>query len=183
VIIPKACVAAAALLMIASGCSSETQMDASKRLDQPQIIILQADGLARPDGTLLHYGSDIKSVTAMIERFGPVDQHRNTDCGAGPMAFVASPATGLTANFQNDQLVGWFYDGNGRSARLVNDISVGSTYTELSNAMPVEMQADSTLGVEFFAGDPAGFVGGFLSGQSHDAVVESLYSGTNCFFR
>ena len=120
----------------------------------------------------------------MLERFGRVDQSNNEECGAGPMDFVSSSATGLTLNFQEGQLVGWFFDGDGKLARTAQDITVGSTRSDLEAALPIEMQTDSTLGIEFFSGSGEnGFIAGFLSDESKNATVESLYSGTNCFFR
>ncbi|MEH6662178.1 MAG: hypothetical protein V7679_11075 [Parasphingorhabdus sp.] len=147
-------------------------------------IILQADGVSQGEDRNFPYGTEKTNVIAMLERFGPVHQNRNEECGAGPMDSASSPATGLTANFQDDKLVGWFFDGDGTLAHTANDITVGSTRAALEEAMPIEMQIESTLGIEFFSGSgEAGFIGGFLTDESDDATIESLYSGTNCFFR
>lgn len=147
-------------------------------------IILQADGVTQGERQTFPYGTEKARAIAMLELFGPVDQNANEECGAGPMDFASSSATGLTLNFQEDRLVGWFFDGDGKLAHTAQDITTGSTRAALEQAMPIEMQADSTLGIEFFSGSgETGFIGGFLSNESEDAIVESLYSGTNCFFR
>ncbi|AMO72034.1 hypothetical protein [Sphingorhabdus sp. M41] len=147
-------------------------------------IILQPDGISQGEGMRFPYGAEKAEVIAMLEHFGPVHQNSNEECGAGPMETASSPAAGLTANFQDDELVGWFYDGDGKLARTAQDITVGSTRSALEQAMPIAMQTDSTLGIEFFSGSgEAGFIAGFLSDESDDATVDSLYSGTSCFFR
>lgn len=147
-------------------------------------IILQPDGVSQGEDMSLPYGTNKAEVIAMLERFGLVHQSTNEECGAGPMDSASSPATGLTTNFQDGQLVGWFFDGDGKLARTAQDITVGSTRSDLEAALPIEMQTDSTLGIEFFSGSGEnGFIAGFLSDESKTATVESLYSGTNCFFR
>ncbi|WP_339691106.1 aspartate-semialdehyde dehydrogenase [uncultured Parasphingorhabdus sp.] len=170
-----------------AGCVDSTgqgDSDEAEASSQPSPVILQADGIAQGEGFDLPYGTKKSEVIAMLERFGRVDQSNNEECGAGPMDFVSSSATGLTLNFQEGQLVGWFFDGDGKLARTAQDITVGSTRSDLEAALPIEMQTDSTLGIEFFSGSGEnGFIAGFLSDESKNATVESLYSGTNCFFR
>ncbi|WP_417622077.1 hypothetical protein [Parasphingorhabdus sp.] len=160
------------------------QVDESDVGSEPASIILQPDGISQGEAMSFPYGTEKTKIIAMLEHFGPVHQNSNEDCGAGPMDSASSPTTGLTANFQDDELVGWFFDGDGKLARTAQDITVGSTRAALEQAMPIEMYTDSTLGIEFFSGSgEAGFIGGFLTDESDNAVVESLYSGTNCFFR
>ena len=90
----------------------------------------------------------------------------------------------MKLNCQEDRLVGWFFNGDHILARTAEDITVGSSRAALEKAMPIEIDPDSTLGIEFFAGsEETGFIGGFLSDDSDKARVESLYSGTTCFFR
>ncbi len=181
--------AAAAVItfMVLVGCvDSGGQGDRNEAEARSRLlpVILQAEGIAQGDGLDFPYGTEKAEVIAMLERFGPVSQSSNEECGAGPMDIVSSSATGLTLNFQEGQLVGWFFDGDGKLARTAQDITVGSTRSDLEAALPIEMQTDSTLGIEFFSGSGEnGFIAGFLSDESKNATVESLYSGTNCFFR
>ena len=169
------------------GCVDPVEQRQADEADvgaEPAPIILQPDGVSQGEDMSFPYGTEKSKIIAMLERFGVVHQSTNEECGAGPMESASSPATGLTANFQDGELVGWFFDGDGTLAHTANDITVGSTRAALEEAMPIEMQTESTLGIEFFSGSgEVGFIGGFLTGDSENATIESLYSGTNCFFR
>jgi len=172
---------------IFGGCVDAVGQGPAEELEpglQPAPIILQAEGIAHGESLIFPFGSAKPEVIAMLELFGQVDQDTNEECGAGAMDFLSSFATGLTLNFQKDQLVGWFFDGHGNAARTAQDITVGSSRATLEDAMQIEIQNDSTIGVEFFSDfGGGGFIGGFLSDEEDDATVESLYAGTNCFFR
>lgn len=162
----------------------QRQADQAEVIAELAPIILQPNGVSQGENMSFPYGTEKTKIIAMLERFGAVRQSTNEECGAGPMGSASSPATGLTANFQDGELVGWFFDGDGTLAHTANDITVGSTRAALEQAMPIEMQTESTLGIEFFSGSgEAGFIGGFLTDDSENATIESLYSGTNCFFR
>lgn len=186
-IVTRQITAAVMTFAMLAGCVDpveERQADEAEVGSKLAPIILQPDGFSQGDDMSLPYGAKKTEVIAMLERFGLVHQSTNEECGAGPMDSASSPATGLTANFQDGELVGWFFDGDGTLAHTAQDISVGSTRAALEEAMPIEMQTESTLGIEFFSGSgEAGFIGGFLSDESDKAKIESLYSGTNCFFR
>tara|TARA_R110001606_G_scaffold216248_2_gene364156 strand:- start:423 stop:986 length:564 start_codon:yes stop_codon:yes gene_type:complete len=186
-IVTRQITAAIIAFAMLAGCSDpveQGQADEAEVGSELAPIILQPDGVSQGEDMSLPYGTKQSEVIAMLERFGQVHQGTNEECGAGPMDSASSPATGLTANFQDGELVGWFFDGDGKSAHTANDITVGSTRAALEQAMPIEMQTESTLGIEFFSGSGEGsFIGGFLSDDSDNATVESLYSGTNCFFR
>lgn len=186
-IIARKITAAVMTFAMVAGCVDADQQgkaDVTESGSQLSPIILQADGVAQGESMDFPYGTEKLQVITMLELFGPVSENTNEECGAGPMDFLSSSATGLTLNFQEGQLVGWFFDGHGKSTRTAQDISVGSTRAALEVAMPIELQTDSTLGIEFFSdfGDD-GFIGGFLTGEGEGATVESLYAGTNCFFR
>ena len=179
--------AAVMTVTMLAGCAGPVGQDTPDKTEsKPKLapIILRPDGVSQGKGLRFPYGTGKTEVIAMLERFGPVDQNTNEECGAGPMDSAFSPTTGLTVNFQGNELVGWFLNGDGKLARTAQDITVGSTRAALEEAMPLEMQTDSTLGIEFFSGfEEAGFIGGLLTGKSDGATVDSLYSGTNCFFR
>ncbi|MEO9635594.1 MAG: hypothetical protein ABJF89_10335 [Parasphingorhabdus sp.] len=176
-----------AFTLLAACVAAEEQGPVTDKVEiSPQLtpIILRADGVSQAKGQRFSYGSEKAAAIVMLERFGPVVQNENEECGAGPMEFAASSETGLTLNFQDGKLVGWFFDGDGKSAQTAQDITIGSTRAALEKAMPIELQLDSTLGIEFYAQfEDFHFIGGFLSDEGEDAVVESLYSGTTCFFR
>lgn len=182
----KIMVAVMTIAMLA-GCVDpvgQKQADEADAGSELAPIILQPDGVSQGEDMSFPYGAEKTKVIAMLERFGPVYQNGNDECGAGPMVQVFSHATGLTLNFQEDQLVGWYFDGDGKTVRTAQNITVGSPRVDLEKAMSVEMEPESTLGIEFFSRlGETGYIGGFLSDESENAVVESLYSGTNCFFR
>ena len=173
-----------------SGCTGSSDETQDKAANQPEIdiqlapIILLPNGLSQGADHSISFGADKEQLVAMLKRVGAVDQNANEECGAGPMDFVTLPSAGLTVNFQDDKLVGWFLDGTVTTLKTKEGIGIGSTRAELEKAMAIEMQPDSTLGIEFYAPRPdGGFIGGFLTGDGMDAKVESLYAGTNCFFR
>ncbi|WP_424429529.1 hypothetical protein, partial [Parasphingorhabdus sp.] len=146
----------AALMFFAmiAGCVDSVGQENQEKTgaaSRPTPIILQADGVSQGKDWTFRYGTEITEIITMLERFGPVYRNANEECGAGPMVQVASHATGLTLNFQQDRLVGWFFDGDARLARTARGISVGSSREALEKAMPVEMEPDSTLGIEFFS--------------------------------
>jgi hypothetical protein len=66
--------------------------------------------------------------------------------------------------------------------RAVTDLhkqALARNYAALNAARTVEIQTDSTLGIEFTAGD----IMGFLTAADASGTVESLYAGDTCFFR
>jgi hypothetical protein len=100
----------------------------------------------------------------------------NSECGEGPVQF-AEFSNGLNLAFQDGKFAGWFLDAAGLTT--ADGIGVGKSRAELDAARTVEIDRESTLGIEFQAGD----VGGFLTADGAAGTVESLYAGTTCFFR
>ncbi|MGB5483113.1 hypothetical protein [Parasphingorhabdus sp.] len=151
-------------------------------------IILLATGVRfERDETVkrIEFGSTRQQVIAeLIIDGGQFNLAKNDECGAGPMVFLDIAAHDLILHFQDNRFVGWFLDGSVTKLKTEDGIGIGSRRRELELAPPFEIQKNSTLGIEFFASRPDdGFIGGFLSDESENAVVESLYSGTTCFFR
>ncbi|MEM8919200.1 MAG: hypothetical protein AAGE37_10100 [Pseudomonadota bacterium] len=160
----------------------------SAALQKPETIVA-ADGLrlrsagsdqqvSLPFGTLQEKAVSAVGAHTAMEGVSA----DNDECGAGPMQFVAFGD--LTLNFQEDAFVGWFVDGASPLVKTPEAVGIGSIRETAEAQMPVVLQPHSTLGNEFLSerGDE-GFIGGFLSGTEGNAVVESLYAGTNCFFR
>lgn len=134
-----------------------------------------------PMGTSLAFGSPREAVEAELTKvLGPSgEKSSNGECGAGPMEFTKFDP-GLTLNFQDGKLVGWYLEGNS-TLRSDKGIGIGSTAAEFVAAHSAEPLEDSTLGAEYYS--EAGNIGAIMSESAEKPVVESLYSGTNCFFR
>ncbi len=137
--------------------------------------IFDAEGAARalPFGTPQE--TVITAVTATTGGVAP-EQSTNAECGQGPVQ-QAAYANGLQLLFQDGEFRGWFLDEAGLTT--VDGVGVGATRAALNAARTVELQPDSTLGVEFTAGD----VMGFLTSADASGTVASLYAGETCFFR
>lgn len=168
--------------------SADSDEAPSASLQKPETIVA-ADGLrlraAGNDQQIpLPFGTPQEKAVSAVGAHTELDgvTADNEECGAGPMQFVAFGD--LTLNFQDDALVGWYIDGATPLVKTPEAVGIGSIRETAEAQMPVVMQPDSTLGNEFLSdrGDE-GFIGGFLSGTEGNAVVESLYAGTNCFFR
>lgn len=137
--------------------------------------VFDAEGAARA----LPFGTPQESViTAVnIASGGPApEQSTNEECGQGPVQF-AQYSNGLQLLFQEGEFKGWFL----RDAGLMtaDGIGIGTTRAALNAARTVEIQTDSTLGIEFTAGD----LGGMLTAADASGTVEALYAGDTCFFR
>lgn len=183
--------AGSAILLVSCGVQSDSadSGEAPSAAAQKPETIVAADGLRlRSAGSdqlvSLSFGTAREKVVSAVGAHTEMDgvPADNDECGAGPMQFV--DFGDLTLNFQGDVLVGWYIDGASPLVKTPEAVGIGSIRETAEAQMPVVMQPDSTLGNEFLSdrGDE-GFIGGFLSGTEGNAVVESLYAGTNCFFR
>lgn len=137
--------------------------------------IFDTEGAARalPFGTPQE--TVINAVTATTGGVAP-DQSTNAECGQGPVQ-QAAYANGLQLLFQDGEFKGWFLREAGLTT--VDGIGVGTTRSALNAARTVEIQPDSTLGIEFTAGD----IRGFLTSADGSGSVKSLWAGDSCFFR
>lgn len=144
-------------------------------IEDEGLRIFDASGAARdlPFGT--PQATVIAAVTAATGGMAP-EQSTNEECGAGPTQF-AGYSDGLQLLFQNEEFAGWFLDAPGLTT--VDGIGVGSTRAALNAARTVSLTPDSTLGIEFSAGD----MGGFLTADGAAGAVASLHAGLTCFFR
>lgn len=137
--------------------------------------IFDAEGAARalPFGTPQE--TVIAAVTASTGGVAP-EQSTNEECGQGPVQF-AQYANGLQLLFQEGEFKGWFLREAGLTT--VDGVGVGTTRAALNEARTVEIDPNSTLGIEFTAGD----IMGFLTAADASGTVESLWGGDSCFFR
>lgn len=134
-----------------------------------------------PMGTSLAFGSPRDAVEQELTKvLGPsAEKSSNAECGAGPVD-VTNFAPGLVINFQDDKLVGWYLD---RESDLRTDkgIGTGSPAADFVAAHAAEPFEDSTLGLEYYSERDG--IGALMSEDAKNPLVESLYAGTNCFFR
>ncbi len=137
--------------------------------------IFDASGSARALPFATPQATVIAAVSATISGAVP-EQSANAECGAGPTQFARYP-DGLQLAFQDGKFAGWFIDKAGLTT--VDGVGVGVTRAALDEARTVEITPNSTLGVEFTAGD----IGGFLTADGAGGTVESLHAGLTCFFR
>lgn len=137
--------------------------------------LFSASGSATPIPFGTPQTNVLKAVTASVGGTTPAVA-TNGECGEGPVQF-AEYSNGLKLAFQGERFAGWFLDEAGLTT--VDGVGVGATRAALDEARTIDIDTDSTLGVEFRAGD----IGGFLTADGAAGVVESLYAGTTCFFR
>jgi len=146
-------------------------------------LAIEGEGLrlfaASGSATPIPFGTSQADVLAAVTRSvggATPEVATNSECGEGPVQF-AQFSNGLKLAFQDEKFAGWFQDAAGLTT--VDGIGVGTTRAALDEARTIEIDPDSTLGVEFQAGD----IGGFLTADGTAGTVESLYAGTTCFFR
>lgn len=159
----------------AAAPATPAQQTSGLAIEGEGLRVFDASGAARA----LPFGTPQESVITAVNIAvgGPApEQSTNEECGQGPVQF-AQYANGLQLLFQNGEFRGWFLRETGLTT--ADGIGVGTTRADLNSARTVEIQTDSTLGVEFTAGD----LGGFLTATDGSGTVESLYAGETCFFR
>jgi len=146
-------------------------------------LAIEGEGLrlfaASGSATPIPFGTSQADVLAAVTRYvggATPEVATNSECGEGPVQFAQFP-NGLKLAFQDEKFAGWFQDAAGLTT--VDGIGVGMTRAGLDEARTIEIDPDSTLGVEFRAGD----IGGFLTADGAAGTVASLYAGTTCFFR
>ncbi|CAL1692057.1 hypothetical protein MMB232_02213 [Brevundimonas subvibrioides] len=138
--------------------------------------LFSASGSARPVPFGTPQDVVIGLVAGMLGARETPEVTTNSECGEGPVQF-ASFSNGLKLAFQDEKFAGWFLDAAGLTT--VDGVGVGTTRADLDGARTIEIDPESTLGIEFQAGD----MGGFLTADGAAGTVESLYAGATCFFR
>lgn len=178
----RALVSMVAILALAACDSGNVPPPGTEPLrpSTPQVeadeVVLTADGLTA-GSEAFYFAAGQNEVEAAIARaLGKAsDSGTNEECGAGPIAYSTYPG-GLTVNFQEGSLVGWFWGDAAENIELAGDITIGAPRAEIESEDGFAMIDDSTLGEEFSLGDR---IGGFFEGDR----LSMLYSGTQCFFR
>ena len=120
------------------------------------------------------------TVSALSTALGaPADRSVNSECGAGPTEFVSWP-NALDAMFLDGKFVGWSLGSKSDGKVTTMDgIGVGSSRQALTAAFGDVKVEQSTLGVEFSAGD----IFGILDKDGPAGKVETIWGGLSCVFR
>ena len=142
-------------------------------------VVLSADGVAAGSESFRFNAGRSEVDSAVAAVLGePSERSENAECGAGPVQF--STFDGLTLNYQDDRLVGWFAEGSDNIV-TVDGIATGVPFTQLQGERQAAMVEDTTLDGEFsYASADGADIGGFVDAQGN---VASLNAGVNCFFR
>ena len=166
-----------------AACGSDVPSP-SERLEQqaeaPPVdagtIVLRGDGLVAGAEAFFFAAGRAEVEAAVAAALGNAGTRQsNGECGAGPMDFTRYEG-GLSLNFQEDRLIGWYFDEANPSISLDGGGTVGTPRAEITATAGFAPIEDSTLGEEFSLGER---IGGFLD----EGGVSGLYAGTNCFFR
>jgi hypothetical protein len=144
-------------------------------------IVLAPDGLSVTGGAprQLAFGSPRAGALAAVGAVlgEPAEQGIQEECPAGPL-YHALYGAGLQLVFQDSAFVGWAAR-QGSTFRTAAGIGVGSTLGQLKAAHPAATVQETSLGMEFAAGDLYGIV----TDSANAGAVEMMFAGTNCIFR
>lgn len=139
-------------------------------------LVDAATGSTRP---VAFGAADSTAVAAATATLGaPSERSSNSECGAGPLDFVAFPG-GLLLAVQHHRFVGWSVRRtSGRELQTMAGIGLGSTRAELESVYTAKVERTS-LGIEFYAGG----LQGILESGAASARITDLWAGANCVAR
>ncbi len=137
---------------------------------------LGTNGSARP----IAFGAREADVLASLEGVrGPAEKGTNQDCGAGPVQYASWP-DGLSIVFQNGRFVGWGLNRRASGAlATASGVGPGMTRQALAALFDAVTFQDTSLGVEFAAGD----IFGLLDGAGPKAKITDMWAGVSCVAR
>ena len=146
-------------------------------LDQEGLRLVSDTGSAR----LVAFGTPTADTVAALSSVlgNPADRSTNTECGAGPTEFVSWP-NDLDALFLNGKFSGWSAGSNsGGKVTTMDGLGVGSTRQQLTASLADLKVEETTLGIEFNAGQ----ISGILDKDGPAGKVGAIWGGTSCVFR
>ena len=146
-------------------------------LDQEGLRLVSDSGSTR----LVAFGTPTADTVAALSSVlgNPADRSTNSDCGAGPTEFVSWP-NDLDALFLDGKFSGWSAgSGSGGKVTTMDGLGVGSTRQQLAAALADLKVEETTLGIEFSAGE----ISGILDKDGPNGTVETIWGGTSCVFR
>ncbi|MCR2746578.1 hypothetical protein [Limnobacter parvus] len=145
---------------------------------------LDGDGLRLIDSNsggarAVEFGTNKTEFLEMLEKVTgkpAVKQGNNEDCGATNAVW----SDGLITWFQAERFVGWsISEDQASTLRTANGIGLGMTRTELENSGTVVQVTESSIGIEFSAGN----VAGLLNSSNADANISNMWAGQVCIAR
>ena len=134
-------------------------------------VFVASSGSARP----IPFGTsraDVMRAVSTVQGSEPRDSGSMEDCGVDYAAWAD-----LTLYFTRDELVGWS-TAPGSRLTTASGIGVGSTRRQLEDAYDADV-AESTIGIEFSAGDLAGV----LESEAPYARILHMWAGATCIAR
>lgn len=142
----------------------------------PAMVALHGEGVVAGAEAFFFAAGRNEVETALTKSLGqPAEAGTLEECGVGPMDFVRFE-DGLTVNFQDGNLVGWYLNEAADNLSVDADVAMGMAADEVAAIPGYNAIEDSTLGEEFvISGQVAGFV--------EEGAVSMLYAGVQCFFR
>lgn len=147
------------------------------------VIMLAQDGLRITGGAQtparVAFGTGREQVLGQVSGVldGQGEAAEQAECPAGPLTTTEYPA-GLELVFQEGKFVGWAAEP-GTALRTEAGIGPGSTLGQLRAAYPAATVDETSLGIEFMAGELYGVV----SDSTAAGQVEIMFAGINCIFR
>ncbi|MEP0190781.1 MAG: aspartate-semialdehyde dehydrogenase [Erythrobacter sp.] len=164
----------------AASQSSEGQTD-----DATAEVALRLEGGGLTVGTekLLFNAGRTEADAALSALLGDATgTAENDECGAGKIEST-DYVGGLTVNYMEGQLVGWFWrepvDGDAPAKvpmAATGDVKLGTPKSTVEAMSGYSLIPDSTLGEEFS-------LSGSFAGFFEEGSVSMLYAGVQCFFR
>lgn len=142
------------------------------------LVVTHGDAKGRPVSLVRFGDPQAATIEALARDLGTPKQSDLAECGAGPMHFADFGA--IKANFLGGKFVGWFTE-RGKGLKTGDGLAPGKPFRQMER-IGARMVPKSTLDGEFELAGKSGKsgIGGFLG---PDEKVQSLYAGTNCFFR
>lgn len=175
-------IAMAAVLL--AGCGGNDVPSPNERLSGEQgdsaafseTVALRGDGLNAGSESFFFAAGQSEVEAALSRQLGAAtDSVQMLECGAGKLTATRFPG-GLTVNFEQGRLVGWFIEQATDTITAPEGLTVGASRESAEEALGFAPFEGSTLGEEFSYGDG---LGGIIEGDA----VALLYAGKQCFFR
>lgn len=170
--------------MLLAGCGGNDVPSPNERLSGEQgdsaafaeTVALRGDGLNAGSESFFFAAGQSEVEAALSRQLGGATETvEMPECGAGKLTATRYPG-GLTVNFEQGSLVGWFIERPAGDITAPEGLAVGASREAAEKAPGFSVIEGSTLGEEFSYGEG---LGGIIEADK----VSLLYAGKQCFFR